>query len=152
MAHANDLSPRQQFETMVKPPVEAFLLAPECKWKARCAAHALTDLIEWTYYYMYIRSDDNSTHKKSRKDFRNEIIRECDAVRPVRDVADAARHRFLDRDDAIGATATSIFSHSTQGTTVQFNAIKSDYHQRNFSEIVKKVLGFWDDWNSRNIP
>jgi hypothetical protein len=147
MPMSNDLtSPRQYFEADVRPAVQQFLADPGVPWKARCAAVALTSLIEWIVEYQ--RHLDYNT---SVITFREEMFGCCDAIRLVRDVADGARHRLLDRDmkNRIVTTATGAF---IEARTLLVDAPKTAYHQRAFNKIASEVLEFWDRWISRSFP
>lgn len=140
--------PREHFESEVQPPVNQFLSDPTVEWKAKCAAVALTSVIEWTHQYLQAQKSIEKNVKVG--DFRAQLIRQCDAIQPVMDVADAMRHRFLDRPSLGRIVTTSTDAWSCDQKSLLLDAPGTAYHKRPFDEVVREVVKFWDCWIAKN--
>lgn len=138
------MTPRQYFDEEVTPPVKQFLGAPGVTWKARCAAVALTSMIDWTFEYCRENRPHNVSSCEDIGDFRKEMINQCDSIRPVRDIADGMRHRFLTRqlDERVVTTATGAWDPDDGRLK-----LKSDGGY--FDDLVREVWRFWDSWIAR---
>ncbi|MEO5338652.1 MAG: hypothetical protein H7841_17465 [Magnetospirillum sp. WYHS-4] len=80
------------------------------------------------------------------------MIGECDAIRPIRDVADAARHRILTRNTNQRTITTATTAWTSENDYLTYNSIDGQYDGKRFDEIVKPVFLFWDSWIGKNFP
>lgn len=141
-------SPRLHFDTEVRPPVEQYLSDPGVEWKAKCAAVALTSLIEWTYEYLKCHRAPDMPG--SSNDFRKRMIHRCGAIQPVLDVADAMRHRILTKNLSERIVRRSTDAWIPDHGTLKLVAPSTQYDGQSFDKVAQEVLEFWDRWIREN--
>ena len=139
--------PREHFDSEVRPPVDQFLSDPEVEWKAKCAAVALTSVIEWTFKYCEAEAPHVVGSAGSIDSFRKAVIALCDEIQPVKDIADGVRHRFLtgEINKRVVTTSTDAWS-ADQGRLKLKSLSHTTYDGRYFDDVVRKVRDFWDGW------
>jgi hypothetical protein len=144
------ITPRQHFVSDIEPPVQQFLDDPSCGWKSRCAAIALASLIPWTFYYLSKAGKFTAAADEVR--FREDRIRECEAIRPIVDLADAVRHRELTKRIHARTLlfATEALPDRDRLQLVAKGPMGSQYDGLFLDDIVRDVRDYWDIWIRNN--
>jgi hypothetical protein len=133
-------SPSQSFENYVRPAWECFSENSGEEWAAFAAARATHSQHEWVFHY-YERYDKGRLKgAKAPHEFRQALGTECPDIEIVKDVADAAGHRILERGESRIITA------ATAAFLVKEGQLWISGTDRLFTDVLGNVVEFWRNW------
>ncbi len=137
-------SPRESFEETVRPAVQDYLSDPHTNWKSKAAASELYNFAEWVFKYFRDECLEITEGDGTLGSFRKAIIAQCPDIQAAKDIADGARHRFLDekREYRLGYTSTGLVAPGPDG-------LKFMPTNENLSAHIQGALTFWEKWLRR---
>jgi hypothetical protein len=131
--------PSDSFRRLVLPAWQHYRANPTAEWAAIAAARAAHSHHEWLHKY-YARYDPERINGATKPhEFRQALEVQCPDIKVVKDVADAAGHRILDRGDRIVASSTAAF-------VTDANELYIRDTGRNFADALGNVVQFWANW------
>jgi hypothetical protein len=132
-------TPRQHFETDVRPPCEAYFADATSQWKAKAAAQAINNFAEWTCEYFKKNDPARLLGAKSAKQYRTIHAKACPAFRIVWDLADAAKHRFLTQriDGRVVTTSTGAWADGVETLQIKPTGEHVD-------EVIGIAMDYWE--------
>lgn len=134
------LKPSEHLHRDFEPNYQEYLADPTTEWKAKNAAQAANNHLEWTFKYYKQTNPSRLPGNQGLGDFRNDIYHQCPDAGMMRDLAEAAKHRFLARSGAITTSSTSAHVSSNSDLLVV------DYKNRSFTTAINEVFKFWQNW------
>ena len=139
----NGLSkPSEIFRGKVDPTFAAYQPNPLDERLANSLARVANDQLEWTYQY-YEKTDRSRVFgATSLSDFRRETFKRCPDARMIWDLADADRHRFLDRKSDPGHLVTA----STAAYMQHNDQLIVSAYNKPFLEAATAVVNYWREW------
>ncbi len=105
---------------------------------AKIAARAVTDQVEWTFKY-YEKVAPSRLNGADFAQFRRLVFGQCPELGIMRDIADAARHRFLQRPNAVIETSTDAY-------IVRDDQLWVKVYERPFLDALSVAVDFWRGW------
>ena len=107
--------------------------------KANNLARAIDHHLDWTFKY-YDQVDRSRLMGATNLDgFRQKVFGLCPELQMMRDLSDAAHHRFLTRSSAVVVTSSAAYS-------VQNSALLVPDYARAFGDSARKAVEFWRQW------
>jgi hypothetical protein len=104
-------------------------------------AGALDDHLEWTYKY-YQQVDHPRLNGATLTTFRTDLLTQHQALHVMSDLADNARHRFLDRPHNPPRVITS----STAAYYEKAGVLHVQGFDTPFSSEAEQAIEFWRKW------
>lgn len=156
MTAATGATPRDFFETMVKPPYQAWLADPLTEWKAKAAVQAADILAERVFVFWHARDASKihgaSSVRKYREHLRDNV---CPDFGLVWDIHDGHKHVEITRKGRSVSTATQTgvgrlgfgqgrFGEGTFGGGDQMVVELDDGTKRAVSAVIANVMAMWE--------
>ena len=134
-------TPSECFRDNVWPRWQSYQSDPEKEWKAQDAARAVNSHAEWVYCYYSKHDISRLMGAQDPSQFRKALCHHCPDIAVVKDVADAAGHRFLTRSKSkrLVTTSTDAFEESSGRLILQHDG-------RDFLDVLRDVVNFWRGW------
>jgi hypothetical protein len=132
--------PSEIFCQKVAPAYNDYLGDPTNEFRANNLAAAVNDHANWTYEY---DNRQKGAHQPSGNlaSFRRRLFEDCPDLRVMWDLADAAKHRFLDKDSNPPRTVRA----STAAFVPEGNDLRVVGSEKLFSEIAANAVKYWKD-------
>jgi len=132
-------SPSARFQSEIEPAWKEYLSDPLVERKANNLARAIDHHLDWTFTY-YDQVDRSRLMGATNLDgFRQKVFGLCTELQMMRDLSDAAHHRFLTRSSAVVVTSSAAYS-------VQNSALLVPDYARAFGDSARKAVEFWRQW------
>lgn len=134
-------SPSECFNDYVWPSWQSYQSNPSMEWKAHCAARAANSHLEWVYEYYKEADKVRIEGAEKLEQFREVLCKQCPDILIVKDVADAAGHRFLKR-----SISSRLVRGSTDAFEETYGRLILRHDGRDFLEVLRGVVNFWRGW------
>ena len=108
---------------------------------ANILAGALDDHLEWTFKY-YEQVNPSRLNGATLKSFRTDLLKQYPALHVMTDLADAARHRYLDRPH----DPPRVVSLSTDAYYEKAGVLHIQGFHTPFPSEAEQALEFWRRW------
>ena len=130
------------FRETVEPALKEYLEVQLSERRANILAEALDAHLEWTYEY-YERTDPSRLDGAATlRSFRTDLLKKHRPLHVMSDLADSARHRFLDRPRNPPRLVTS----STAAYYVEAGVLHVQGFKSPFASEARQAVEFWRDW------
>ena len=133
-------TPRQHFENDVKPACEAYFSDSTAQWKAKAAAQALNNFVEWTFLYFRENDPPRLLGFTKLSDFKTFHVSHCREFQIVWDLAEAAKHRFLTSKLAQRVVTTSTGGWAEKSDTLEIVATGDEV-----DVLIGATMAYWED-------
>jgi len=135
--------PSELFRERIDVAYQDYLRDPTSKFRADILASALNNQIEWTFKYYKQEGDKHKLRGATTlKEFRQTVFNDCPDLQLIWDLADAAKHRFLDRP----SEPPRVVATSTAAYVVEGNDLRVGPDNRLFSEVASNAVRYWQNW------
>jgi hypothetical protein len=133
--------PSEIFASRVEPAFQDYLANPITERLANNFAEAINSQLEWTHVY-YAKKDPSRLSEDSLEKFRRKIFDECPAAKMMWDLADANKHRILERQQTIRRTVTvSTAAYSNRNGELWVNE-----YEKPFLPEATAAMEYWKNW------
>jgi hypothetical protein len=133
--------PSERLRENVEPAVSEYLQNPLSERHANILAGALDDHLEWTYKY-YRQFERSRLNGATLTSFRTDLLNQHRALHVMSDLADNARHGFLDRPHNPPRVARS----STAAYYAEAGVLYVRGFNCPFPSEARQALEFWRSW------
>jgi hypothetical protein len=133
--------PSERLREYVEPAFREYLQNPLSQRHANILAGELDNHLEWTYKY-HQQVDPSRLNGATLTSFRTELLNQHRALQVISDLADAARHRYLDRaHDPPRVVTLSTAAYYEEAGVLHVKGFDSL-----FSYEATKAFEFWRNW------
>jgi len=134
--------PSEMFQERVEPALKEYLEVQLSERRANILAEALDAHLEWTYEY-YERTDPSRLKGAATlRSFCTDLFRQHRELHMMSDLADSARHRFLDRP----RNPPRVVTGSTAAYYVEAGVLHVQGFKFSFASEATKAVEFWRNW------
>jgi hypothetical protein len=131
--------PSARFLSEIQPAWQEYLSDPLVERKANNLARAMDHHLDWTFSYYNQVDRSRLMGATSLDGFREKVFGLCPELQMMRDLSDAAHHRFLTRSSAVVVTSSAAYS-------FQNGALLVPDYGRSFGDSARKAVEFWRQW------
>lgn len=132
--------PSEYFHSTILPAERDCAEHPLDERYANIAASAVSNQIEWVYWYYELTDASRLDGAGSLPDFRREIFERCPELKLLWDAADASKHRFLDRPSNPPRT---VLSSTSAYVPIKTRLLLAD---QEFDTALAVAVEFWRSW------
>jgi hypothetical protein len=133
--------PSERLRENVEPAVSEYVQNPLSRRQANALAGALNDHLEWTYKY-YQQVNPSRLDGATLRSFRTDLLKQHRALQAMSDLADAARHRYLDR----AHDPPRVVTLSTAAYYVEAGVLHVQGFNSPFQSEARRAFEFWRGW------
>lgn len=133
--------PSEILRQKVEPALKEYLEEPLSERRADNVALALNAQLEWTYEY-YERTDPSRLDGATLTSFRTDLLTQQRPLQVMSDLADSARHRFLDKPRDPPRVVIS----STAAYYVEAGVLHVQGFNSPFASEATQACEFWRNW------
>jgi len=135
--------PSEIFAREMAPAYDDYLHDPANEYRANNLAAAINEHTEWTFKFCNQEGEEARLQgAKNLKEFRLQRFAECPDLQMMWDLADAKKHRLLDRpSDPPRLIKSSSGAYAPEG-----NDLRVRVYNRLFSEAADNAVRYWRDW------
>jgi hypothetical protein len=132
-------SPSARFQSEIEPAWNEYLSDSLVERKANNLARAIDHHLDWTFTYYDQVDRSRLMGATNLEGFRQKLFGLCPELKMMRDLSDAAHHRFLRRSSAVVVTSSAAYS-------VQNGALLVPDYGGAFGDSARKTVEFWRQW------
>jgi hypothetical protein len=136
------IKPSEQFNQEIAPALDDYIKNPLSERLANSLARAIDHQLAWTFEYYNAIDPSRLYGAKNEKALRVTLSSDCEELRMMNDLSDAAHHRFLTRKN----DPPRIVEASTSAYYVEAGALYVRKYNRPFLPSATTATDFWRRW------
>jgi hypothetical protein len=136
------IKPSERFSQTVQPALDDYLNEPFSQRRANVLASAIDHHVDWTFAYYAKVDPPRLNGAKNERAFRVTLLSECEELRMMNDLSDAAHHRFLTWPN----NPPRIIDTSTAAYSIEAGKLHVRKYEKPFLPAAVKAVDFLRNW------